>query len=254
MAKFDGYLICTDLDGTFTNGHDICGENAKYVKYFQDNGGLFTVSTGRLPNHMADFADFVPNCPVVTHNGAVIYDFEKKETLYKQPLPDECTELSVFSFGNEKVSRVNMCGESEVFVCRAVSDVREDIEYFKVVICIDDEKETIAFRDELKKRFGDKYCIFLGWSTGIEALAKNTNKGTAVKKLRELLGDKVKKMICVGDSESDSYMMREADIGYAVKNADEAAKAAADRITVHYEKGAIAEIIKEIEKEIDGKE
>ena len=250
MGKFDGYLICTDLDGTFTNGHDICGENAKYVKYFQDNGGLFTVSTGRLPGHFSDFEGFRPNCPVITHNGAVIYDFEKDEILYKRALPNNCTELCDFAFGNEKISRLHMCEMYEVSVCKTLSDVRRDAEYFKAVFCIDDEQETIIFRDKLKERFGDRYCIFLGWSTGIEALAKDINKGTAVKKLREILGDKVKKMICVGDSESDSFMMREADIGYAVENADKAAKAAADRVTVHYEKGAIAQIIRDIENEL----
>lgn len=254
MGKFDGYLICTDLDGTFTKGHDICGENAKYVKYFQDNGGLFTVATGRLPGHFTDFEGFKPNCPTVTHNGAMIYDLEKNEILYKCPLPSECVELAAFAFEEGNVSRVHMCEASETRVCKSLHEVCNDAEYFKVVFCIDDEQETVLFRDKLKNRFGDKYCIFLGWSTGIEALVKDANKGTAVRKLREILGDKVKKMVCVGDSESDSFMMLEADIGYAVENADEAAKAAADRITVHYEEGAIAQIIKDIEKELDSED
>ena len=63
MGKFDGYLICTDLDGTFCLGHELCGENAKYVKYFQENGGLFTVSTGRLPNHLDAFPTLPPTVP-----------------------------------------------------------------------------------------------------------------------------------------------------------------------------------------------
>jgi len=42
-------------------------------------------------------------------------------------------------------------------------------------------------------------------------------------------------------------MLKEADIGYAVENAHPAVREAADRVTVHSSKGAIAQIINDLE-------
>lgn len=249
MGKFDGYLICTDLDGTFTVGHEICGENAKYVKYFQENGGLFTVSTGRLLNHLDEFKDFKPNCPVITHNGAVISDLENKEVLYKKTFSKECIELYDYVSENTDIRLAVFNGLND-FVDVADFEQKKDTELFKLVFRMDSEKSTYNLRAKLIEKFGDKYSIFLGWSLGVECLAKDANKGTAVLKLKEILGDRVKKVICVGDSESDTFMLKCADIGYAVANASEETKLSADRITVDYKQGAIAEIIKDIEKEL----
>ena len=52
-----------------------------------------------------------------------------------------------------------------------------------------------------------------------------------------------KTLICVGDYENDIPMIKEADIGYAVANACEPLKKAADRITKESAGKAIAEII-----------
>ena len=45
-GKFFGYLICTDCDGTLT--YDIgkvSEKNVRAIKYFQSEGGLFTLAT-----------------------------------------------------------------------------------------------------------------------------------------------------------------------------------------------------------------
>lgn len=249
MGKFDGYLICTDLDGTFCLGHELCGENAKYVKYFQENGGLFTASTGRLPNHLDAFSDFTPNCPAITYNGAAIYDTSLRKMLYKRALPSDWQEVAEYIRKNAKQDYLHIHSEKESWHFDGISnEIRDDA--LKIVTNVAPPSRAVAFRDELKEKFGDRYCIFLGWDTGIEILAKGTNKGSAVRELRRILGDRVQRVICVGDSESDGFMMREADIGYAVANADEAAKAAADRITVDFREGFVKSVIGDIEAEL----
>lgn len=249
MGKFDGYLICTDLDGTFCRGHELCGENAKYVKYFQENGGLFTASTGRLPEHLDGFFDFTPNCPAITCNGAAIYDLSVGKMLYKRALPSEWREVAEYIRKKEKQNYLHIHGEKKSWNFDGRDD-KDCGDVLKIVIGTATPTEALAFRDELRGKFGDRYCIFLGWDTGVEILAKGTNKGSAVRELRKILGDRVRRVICVGDSESDGFMMREADIGYAVANADEAAKAAADRITVDFHKGVVKNIIEDIEAEL----
>lgn len=252
MGKFDGYLICTDLDGTFAAGSEICGENAAYVKYFQENGGLFTVATGRLPDHLHTFRDFKPNCPIITHNGAVIYDLEAEKVLRERTLPNTIEEVINYIYQQkDRMVRDIFLNEfretTDVHKNNAVDFSRA---YFKLVLVVEDEELASNLNKELKEKFGDKFDIFLAWRFGVECLAKDTNKGWAVNQLKEILGDKVKKVICVGDSESDAYMFRYADIGYAVENASGEAKAAADRVTVAYTDGAIAQIIRDLENEM----
>ena len=250
MAKFDGYLICTDLDGTFTNGLDICGENIEYVKYFQKNGGLFTVSTGRLPNHIDSFSDFSPNCPVVTHNGAAVFDMQKKQFLYKNIITEDTADVLDCVFNSDCVQKVWINTAHDGYNIKSSDDFKKYSDVFKIVICAEPSEAALKLKNELSEKFSDTFCIFLAWKTGIEILAKDTNKGTAVAKLREILGDKVKKVICVGDSESDSFMFNHADVGIAVENADKYAKNAADVITVNFDKGFVKYVVEDIEKGI----
>ncbi|NLX92436.1 MAG: HAD hydrolase family protein, partial [Clostridiales bacterium] len=73
MQRYKGYLICTDIDGTLVNSKGVISENnINAIKDFQQRGGLFTVSTGRMPEYVLNFP-FVPNAPVISVNGTVIY-------------------------------------------------------------------------------------------------------------------------------------------------------------------------------------
>ena len=47
MKIFSGYLICSDVDGTFSVNTVTVKNNIEAVKYFTQNGGRFTIATGR---------------------------------------------------------------------------------------------------------------------------------------------------------------------------------------------------------------
>ena len=99
MGKFDGYLICTDCDGTLTNSQgQLSDENAAAIRYFQQEGGLFTISTGRFPKHVLNFKDkFWPNCYQVVGNGTTIFDADTGRALHEVILepPKEALEYIV---------------------------------------------------------------------------------------------------------------------------------------------------------------
>jgi len=47
--KFEGLMLVSDLDGTLLNSKlEVSEENIKAVSYFVDNGGIFTIATGRM--------------------------------------------------------------------------------------------------------------------------------------------------------------------------------------------------------------
>ena len=254
MGKFDGILLCTDLDGTYTEELNVCGDNLAYLDYFRKNGGLFTVATGRLPPYLAGFGDDLPtDVPVITHNGAVIFDREKEKLLYDRPLANAHGEV------RETIRYIMSLGVCDHVDMNAALDwigmdaaLREDdtTVYYKGVVPCDTIEHAYKLVDALRTRYGEKYCVFRSWSVGVEFLAPDTNKGTALAALKMLLGDRVKKTVAVGDFENDSHMLRAADLGVTVENGSAEAKAAADRVVCEYHKGAIAAVIRMLDDEM----
>ena len=65
MGKFDGILICTDLDGTLLRSDKtISRENLEAIEHFKSEGGYFTFITGRMPYFVGDMLEKArPNAP-----------------------------------------------------------------------------------------------------------------------------------------------------------------------------------------------
>lgn len=82
MGRFDGVLICTDLDGTLLkNDKTISCENIEAIEYFKREGGYFTFVTGRMPFFVSYVLDTIkPNAPFGCVNGAGLYDGIKRST------------------------------------------------------------------------------------------------------------------------------------------------------------------------------
>ena len=96
----------------------------------------------------------------------------------------------------------------------------------------------------------DNFGLVRSESILYEILPKNIHKGTALIKLCELLGIDKKKTIAIGDNYNDIGMIKEAGIGVAVGNAEQAVKDVADEVTLTNNEGAIARIIYNLD---DGK-
>ena len=75
MKNFDGILLCTDFDGTIATNANISPENMAAVKYFTDNGGKFTIISGRKQIFFTRPSDLPKlTAPAVCLNGAMILD------------------------------------------------------------------------------------------------------------------------------------------------------------------------------------
>ena len=84
MGKFDGILICSDWDGTLFYDDGISEENIKAIKYFQANGGLFTICSGRYYEFLKQYEHLVrPNTYIACYNGALILDSDNMNKLYE---------------------------------------------------------------------------------------------------------------------------------------------------------------------------
>ena len=79
--KFSDTAIVTDLDGTFFNTKtELVKRNLDAISYYKQNGGLFAVATGRVPEMLGILEPMMPslaNIPCINCNGAFAYDFQE---------------------------------------------------------------------------------------------------------------------------------------------------------------------------------
>jgi Cof subfamily protein (haloacid dehalogenase superfamily) len=270
MNKFQGILICTDLDGTLLKkDKTISRENLDAIEYFKSEGGYFTFVTGRMPFFCHELYRAVrPNAPIGCINGGGLYDFETSRYLWTTTMPHSVLELVEYADRSIPGLGVQVNTFERIWFCReneATEDFRrvtgvprlnctyEEIDepIAKIVFCDRDEGHIEQLRALLFAHpRADEFDFIQSERTLYEILPRGIHKGAALPRLVEHLGTTMEKTIAVGDYDNDIGMLRDAHIGVAVANATSTAKAAADYITVSNEESAIARIISEIEQGI----
>ena len=271
--KFDGITIVTDMDGTLLKEDKTISEKTlKKIEYFKENGGNFTIATGRLYTKIEEYFKLLSlNAPVISSNGAVIYDFLKNKVLYLKTMNPKCLTVAKnimerFPKIGVEVSSVDcthFIRESEM-VWKHIRDedyesdfkdrkiIWEDIMTItspitKVMIC--------AYLDEIKELEAilphtySQYHFYKSDMYYYEMAEFGISKGTALLKLSEILGNKNKKIYAVGDNMNDIDMIKAADVGVCVKNAHDKVKNEADFILPYTnDEDAVCRLIELIEK------
>lgn len=268
MGKFDGILICTDLDGTLLkNDKTISEENREAIEYFKREGGYFTFITGRMYYTARRLYEMVnPNAPIGCINGGGIYDFEKEKYLWSITLPEEARELVGAVYDGVPSAGIQLNGLDAIYFCRdndAMYHFRKrtgaeflqgdyrtvDVPVAKVVFGDEDEKNILRIAEILHSHpRSAEFDYIRSERTLYEILPKGSSKGNLLPRLAEILGVKMSRTVAIGDYNNDVSMIKAAGVGIAVANATEEAKAAADIITVSNEESAIAKVIEEIER------
>ncbi len=267
MGKFDGILICSDLDGTLLrDDKTISCENIEAIEYFKREGGYFTFVTGRMPNFVEDIACQVkPNVPIGCVNGGGLYDCQEKKYLWTSVMPDgvmdvvksiderlpevgiqTCTfEKTYFSKDNITMQRFREITNAENIVCH-YEKVTEPIA--KILFGCERDEDIIKIKEIIEKHpLADKFDFISAEKNLCEILPKGIGKGRAIENLCKHLNIDAAKTIAVGDYNNDISMFKAAGTGIAVSNACKEALDAADYITVSNEEHAIAKVISDLE-------
>lgn len=260
MGKFDGWLLCSDFDGTIYLNKTISDKNSAAIKYFQENGGRFTFASGRFPPMFADLAACItPRAPIAGLNGATIESPDGGSVFYRGGMERDAAmrfafdsfELypsvgSVLFYYYDRSVTVHRGETIDGELEREMAELPDPLP--KIVLRSTPEDSSAVFAD-VERRAAGRYSISRSWVRGIELNDPADTKGAAVLRIKEIVG--ARHLVCVGDYENDISMIRAADIGYAVGSAVPALKAVADRITVDAADHAIAAIVADIEAQID---
>ena len=253
MGIFDGYLMCVDFDGTVAHGGKIVPCNVDAIRYFEEQGGRFTICTGRQPAFIVESNLPVKlNAPLLAMNGTILFDMEKTEILRCWTSGRELWEWSeeLFLRYPTEIEAIRYYTPTcEPILTRGENTPEDmhpyfDLPLYKVIVIVHSAVSDRMIR-EITETSGDRFHVSRSWIRGIELQSPDSGKGVAVKTLRRMLGN-IHTVVCAGDYENDISMLRVADISYAVGNAVPAVKEAAMRETVDCADGAIAAIIEEL--------
>ena len=248
---FSDILLTVDFDRTLTApDSSIPQRNLEAIRYFMENGGAFTVNTGRSVPMTKMFRDIVPvNAPLLLYNGSAAYDLSTKsldfchainldmwETVRKcmSLFPDMTVEVQAVDAHYRFTENPAWDAFSDNNQCaRGFAQPGDDLGTFlkfslygeirdvTVADLYNGSPEETQRMDEveqmLKDEFGD-YCeVFRAATRIIDVHAKGVSKIRSARELQQRLGRSV--LVCVGDAHNDIPMLEGADYAFVPSDA-----------------------------------
>ena len=272
MGIFSDILLTVDYDRTLTATDSTIPErNLEAIRYFIENGGAFTINTGRSVPMTKVFRDRVPvNAPLLLYNGSAAYDLAEKQLSFCHEINldlwqtvKECMELfpdlTVEVQGVDAHYRFTENPAWDAFsehqqCAHAFAPWGSDLgaflkftlygEFRDVTVAdmyngsAEERKRMDEAEALLKERYGHCCEVFRAATRIIDVHAKGVSKARTARELQQRLGRKI--LVCAGDAENDLPMMHDAD--YAIAPAD-------GIIAKHFEtvcncgEGAVADMI-----------
>ena len=274
MADFSHILLAVDFDRTITAPDGSVPErNLRAIRSFMEQGGAFTVATGRSIPMFAPRMDAVPvNAPMLLYNGAACYDRETgqlsgvldlpggRETIRRvmEEYPDLCWELQgleVHYLFGENSLRDAFYRENGAKTAHAEVETVPG-PFWKIAafgtfrdtsvaqFFTGDPDELRAFRrirEQLARDYGDQLSVDLAAPRIIDVQHREATKGKAARALGSRLGRRI--LVCAGDAPNDLSMLREADLAFVPGDCDPAVAAEGFPAVCPCAQGSVADVV-----------
>lgn len=276
MSKFSNCLLISDIDGTLIGGSPVVSEyNAQKIDYFIENGGLFTIATGRCVDACRDILTRINiSAPAATVNGSVIYDYKTEKVIASRGMDDEIRKIvcdvvkendpliGAEVHSREKVIDVAITHEVDLHnlyeslspLIMSVDDALK-YEWNKVLFTFEAGRTREEFHKKLIAMGADpEQLVFTnahladGVHDYFEVIPKNTDKGTGIKMLADALGIDIKNVYGIGDFYNDVPMLKTVGCAGVVAGAPQEITDLADFVSSSVEEGAVGHFIDYIEE------
>ncbi|QIB26906.1 Cof-type HAD-IIB family hydrolase [Caloranaerobacter azorensis] len=181
------------------------------------------------------------------------------------------TRDSILAFQDDIFSRFDAIANNVPLKIVDINSLRDDIEIYKMTIINDSIDVIMEAREFLEKlcpkdiiqdkcfkdikrlecdvldkisvKISDKYTVVKPLQFALEVINKDCNKWTGIKKIAEELGIQNEEIICIGDSENDEHMIKNAGLGVAMGNGFSKIKEIADYVTYTNDQHGVAHVI-----------
>ncbi len=258
-------LVATDLDDTLLSKDlTVTEKNLKAIEFLKKNGIILILASGRpypsVKNVAYDLQDFYP---MITYQGALVYDPKNDRKLYGCEIkPEDAKEL--VRLAKDEGIHVHIYIDNIWYV----EVMNEKTEYYKnltklephrvenflefidrpvtKVLFFDEHERLKALKERLPKDFSKKFNIMFSKPFFLEFTDINVSKGNALKFLTEYYDLKREEVMAIGDGDNDISMIEYAGVGVAVGNATESLKNAANFVVASCDESGFAEAIEKV--------
>ena len=247
MGNFSDVLLTVDYDRTLTApDSSIPARNIEAIRYFIENGGAFTVNTGRSVPMTRVFRDVVPvNAPLLLYNGSAAFDLTENRLTFCHAIdldlwetvrrcealfPDLTVEVqgldAHYRFSEnpawDAFSDHQLCARGFArpgddlgpFLKFTLYGEFRDVTVASMFDGSPEEKQRMDDAEQtLRREFGDKCEVFRAATRIIDIHAKGVSKARSARELQRHLGRSI--LVCIGDAHNDLPMMYDADYAYA---------------------------------------
>ena len=241
---FSDVLMTVDFDRTMTGPDSkIPQRNLDAVAFFMENGGSFTINTGRSVSSFHKHLGKVPvNAPILMYNGSarwengVLTDIKLLDLDLWETVKTVREEFPNMNLEIQGVDYHYLIDPEPAYVAfydalkwgYKISQTGDDLgPFLKFALAGSPRKKSVATlfesnEDELAafdaaqakiaQLWGDKVEIYRAAPRIIDVHAKGVSKIAAARQLQQELGKKT--LVCVGDAENDIPMLEGADYAY----------------------------------------
>jgi len=246
-------LLALDLDDTLLRSDlSISYRTRNVIKHIEQTGVVIVLASGRIPEAMYQFSRLLglhkkPGY-LICNNGALIQESLTGQIVYETRI-DALTALAVCDLAHAEGFPVQMYDDDIMYVSRQneysgydqkLTGLRQVVvENFRAMVGAGCHKLIIPgdpmllspLESLIRSYLGTEITLFTSRPYFLEIMPKDTNKGTALAKVAELVGVSAEETMAIGDSLNDEAMIRWAGMGVAMANADERVKDIAKLVT-----------------------
>ncbi len=267
---FENWLVVSDIDGTLNNKiRKLPRRNYNAIKEFTERGGNFTLASGRLQSSLErNYNRITPNQPAIVLNGAGIYDFDKREMIWRSTIGEKGREFVkfiseefdeifksvdigvyfddyVYIVRNGLLSNVTMLGDKAKYeIVKSVDDVPKE-GWMKVIFwsnpfTIEKLRKVISTLENPDANF------MLSSILTLEMLQKDTHKGVGIMKLADMLDIEKSHVAAIGDYYNDWDMLQTVGLPACAGQAPSSIHKICKFEACHCNKGCVADLLEYI--------
>lgn len=261
-------MIALDMDGTLLmSDKSVHPDTIRDIERAGEKGIHVAYCSGRA---IAEIMPYVPLLPTMRYavcmSGALVYDFEKKRSIYRRGIAREYVRQIVAAAGDDgmvhfltdeesvalsgQISRMadfHMGIYQSMFeqTARGVEDMAAEAERYDSL-----PKVNIYFRSGEARKQGYKrlshlpLTFALAEETGLEMTAEGVTKAAGLKSLADNLGISMKETMGIGDADNDRAVLQAVGLSVAMGNADEDIKKLCHAITEDNDHNGVGEAIR----------
>lgn len=267
-------LIATDMDGTLLDDKGLLDKErfGRVLDKLEERQIPFVVASGNnISRLLAIFEGFEDRLIFVSDNGARLY--VRGESLYRHSFSDQQLNTLLQAYGDRAAACHLMLSDDEVIYMvegadypfddslaiepaqweafksriRFVSDLRQvaaQTTIYKVGFWVPEIQVDVFVEDFNQAQVGDLCAVTSGYGS-IDVLPKGLHKAWGLEQVITPMGIAPEEVMAFGDSDNDLEMLAYVGHSYAMENASERVKAAADHLAPHHATGGVLTVIEE---------